>query len=248
MNIAAGTRKRKSGVLLCVLTVLLLCPPCFAEDRSLFEQDLSGLHNPFAMNLAAVSGTEGTFQVSPIHSGQPAAGSFVRTVEVRSFYKGYLIPRLERHLGQVGVLHTSQLDGQELHTWASNDSLVRETERQFEKGASRALRTYLTELCGLDVRIDNFSDRNRIGTGGNGASEHQPRKIHFGLGVSHALPRVDVRYELGNSRDVRLTVAGSGKIDLHYGSYRGGNRGHTRIFAGYDIHQSRSNFGLRLSY
>jgi len=250
MKLEARKTERKLRAGLCALAFLLLCSPCYSEELAQIEPDFATLLSPFAMNTAFASGNRSFGPVPVGPARHTSTRAFVRTVEVQSFYKAYLLPKLEQRLGQVGVLHTSQLDGQDLHAFSTHDGLVREAERQFEKGASRALRSYLSELCGLDVRVDNFADRNRIGRGRDDVNDSRARKLHFGLGISHALPRVDVQYDLGSSSDLRLTLAASGKIDLHYGRYRGANGvgSRTRIFAAYDFDDALSSFGLRISY
>jgi len=250
MKLAARKTERKLGAGLCALAFLLLCSPCLSEDLSQLEQDFTALRSPLTMNTAFASGNRSFGPVPVDLARQSSTRAFVRTVEVRSFYKAYLLPKLEQRLGQVGVLHTSQLDGQDMHAWTTHDGLVQEAERQFEKGASRALRSYLSELCGLDVMVDNFADRRRRGNGRDDSDDHRSTKLSFGLGISHALPKVDMRYEIGDSSDLRMSLAASGKIDLHYGryNYTNGVGSRTRIFASYEVDDALSKFGLRLSF
>lgn len=159
----------------------------------------------------------------------------------RSFYEGYLIPGLEKQLSRVGVLHTWVLDRPDLGHYENLDDLAAISERMFEKGASRALRSYLSEISGLETMALNLAGRNSQPSEGGEAS-----RFNLRLGISSAMPRVDIGYRIGAAGNVRLSLCADGVIDLNYGHYD--RLSSTRFYAGYDTREGTADAGLKISF
>jgi hypothetical protein len=159
----------------------------------------------------------------------------------RSFYEGYLIPGLEKQLSRVGVLHTWILDRPDLGHHENLDDLAAISEKMFEKGASRALRSYLSEISGLETMVLNLAGRNE-GSAGDGEAS----RFNLGLGISSAMPRVDIGYRIGAAANLRLSLCADGVIDVNYGHY--GRLSSTRFYAGYDTREGTADAGLRISF
>ena len=159
----------------------------------------------------------------------------------RSFYQDYLIPGLEKQLSRVGVLHTWVLDRPDLGHHTDHDDLAAISERMFEKGAGRALRSYLSEITGLDTMALNLAGRN-----GKLADSGDEARFHLGVGISSAMPRIDLGYRIGTLGNLRLSLCADGAIDLNYGRY--GRLSATRFYAGYDSKEGTADAGLRISF
>jgi hypothetical protein len=159
----------------------------------------------------------------------------------RSFYESYLLPGLEKQISRVGVLHTWVLDRPDLGQHSDHEALAQVSERMFEKGASRALRSYLSEITGLETMVLNLAGRNgRLGDGG------KTSRFNLGIGVSSALPRVDIGYRIGDAGTFRLSLCADGAVDLNYGHY--GRLSSTRFYATYDTSEETADIGLRVSF
>ena len=166
----------------------------------------------------------------------------IAAAPTRSFYKGYLLPGLEKQLSRVGVLHTSVLDRPDLGHYENHEALTAISERMFEKGASRALRSYLAEITGLETMVLNLAGRNGMLSEGGG----ERSRFNLGIGISSAMPRVDLGYRVGDAGNFRLSLCTNGNIDLNYGRYT--RLSSTRIYAGYDTKEGTGNIGLRVSF
>ena len=159
----------------------------------------------------------------------------------RSFYTGYLLPGLEKQLSRVGVLYTSVLDRPDMGHYQNHDELAAISERMFERGASRALRSYLSELTGLETMVLNLAGRRGMLPDGT-----DPSRFNLGIGLSSALPRVELDYRIGDAGNIRLSLCADGAVDLNFGRY--GRRAATRFYAGYDMRAGTADAGLKLSF
>ncbi len=215
------------GAAVCAAAVLVSV--CAAQERP--DLKLPDLHLRLSNSQAAPFTLKATASPSPRVTATPS----------RSFYKGYLIPGLEKQLSRVGVLHTWVLDRPDLGQYDNHDDLAGISERMFEKGASRALRSYLSEITGLDTLVLNLAGRKGLLSDGDGAS-----RFNLGIGVSSALPRVDLGYRIGDAGNFRLSLCADGAVDLNYGRY--GRLASTRFYAGYDTRARTADMGLRVSF
>ena len=194
------------------------------------------------LNLPNVPLELSTSQLSQLTlNPSPSMAPRVAATPTRSFYEGYLLPGLEKQLSRVGVLHTSVLDCPDLGHYENHEALTAISERMFEKGTSRALRSYLAEITGLETMVLNLAGRNGMLEGGG---EHS--RFNLGIGISSAMPRVDLGYRVGQTGNFRLSLCADGHLDLNYGRY--GRLSSTRIYAGYDTREGTSDIGLRLSF
>lgn len=159
----------------------------------------------------------------------------------RSFYEGYLIPGLEKQISRIGVLHTWVLDRPDLGRASSYDDLAAISERMFEKGAGRALRSYLSEITGMDTMVLNLAGRN-----GRLSDTGEASRFNLGIGISSAMPRVDIGYRIGTTGSIRLSLCADGNMDLNYGRF--GRLSSTRFYTGFDMREGTADAGLRISF
>ena len=192
-------------------------------------------HPDMALHLAAAHPTQ-----AALISNIPVDMSS-RVIRQRSFYEGYLLPGLEKQLSRVGVLHTWILDQPDLGQTYNQDDLAAISERMFEKGASRALRSYLSEITGLETMVLNLAGRNDQQPDSGEAS-----RFNLGIGVSSAMPRLDLGYRIGTLGNLRLSICADGAIDLNYGRYS--RLTATRFYAGYDTREGTADAGLHISF
>ncbi len=173
----------------------------------------------------------------------PSLAPRIAATPTRSFYKGYLLPGLEKQLARVGVLHTSVLHRPDLGQYENHEALTAISERMFEKGTSRALRSYLAEITGLETMVLNLAGRRGMLSDGGERS-----RFNLGIGISSAMPRVDLGYRVGNTGNFRISLCADGNLDLNYGHHPRHNHTSTRIYAGYDMREGTGDIGLRLSF
>ena len=154
---------------------------------------------------------------------------------------GNIIPGLEKQISRIGVLHTWVLDRPDLGHANNYEDLAAISEKMFEKGASRALRSYLSEITGLETMVLNLAGRNgRLSDGG------ETSRFNLGIGISSAMPRVDIGYRIGTTGSIRLSLCANGDLDLNYGRY--GRLSSTRFYAGFDAQEGTADAGLRIRF
>lgn len=225
-------KARIARVAVVVAAAVMVTAICLAQEPA---ERIEFRHPVMALHLATAHTTAATFNTNG------ATNFRFQAPVTRSFYKGYLIPGLEKQLSRVGVLHTSILDRPDLGHYENLDDLAAISERLFEKGTSRALRSYLSEISGLETMVLNLAGRNERSAGDGKAT-----RFNLGLGISSAMPRVDIGYRIGAAANLHLSLCADGVIDVNYGHY--GRLSSTRFYAGYDTREGTADAGLRISF
>ena len=207
--------------------------------------DLDALVHPagFRMHAGRFDPTQGpgVAEVGGVLALQHGAGvNAFRLDDDRApgFIDTYLMPRLNGQLNQVvAPMHLGT--STELVDYVLYDSLMQVTRIHAERGVRRALKSFVLESTPLG-RL-NKSIRSSVGGGkkrGNSAG------VKFGVGVSHGLPKLEMRYRSGAAH-IRLNLDAVGAAGIEF-SHEQALR--TRVWVGYDIDEGDVNLACRFGF
>ena len=130
--------------------------------------------------------------------------------------------------------------------YSTHLAVVEAAETCAERSARHAIRGYLLDRTGLEERSERIKEELR--TDGESSSSGKPEKVDrwsFDVSTAHFLPRVGMRYRVGEHSDVNLMLYGTGSVGLEYLRIRST---YTRVFAGYDSEDDRYDLQLRRSF
>ena len=155
------------------------------------------------------------------------------------FFKGHLLPRMSRQLGEVASIYAletqrDQFDRSSLHDWVSDTVAYR-----VRRATRKAVRTYLLE----EIAVGSWVESLRVGRHGLG----QPaagRATDFGIEVSHGIPVVGMRHRsaVGTTR-VAFGLDGSVKV-----RFRPTRSISARLAADYDADLSQYRVSCRFGF
>ncbi|MCH7780478.1 MAG: hypothetical protein IH848_06495 [Acidobacteria bacterium] len=155
------------------------------------------------------------------------------------FFKGHLLPRMSRQLGEVASIYAletprDRFDRSSLHDWVSDAVAYR-----VRRATRKAVRTYLLE----EIAVGSWVESLRVGRHGFG----QPaagRATDFGIEVSHGIPVVGMRHRsaVGTTR-VAFGLDGSVKV-----RFRPTRSISARLAADYDADLSQYRVSCRFGF
>lgn len=156
----------------------------------------------------------------------------------RTFFDGYLVPRMSRQLESVAPEHFAPQSAREIESYVLHDDVTYAARRCVERGARRALKSYLLETTALG-RIGRSIKRES----GSSAAEG-PEELRFGVGISHGEPQLEIRYDVRfGSLRVHLGVTGSAKLEFAHV-----RMSETRLVAGYDPDDGNFSVACRVRF
>jgi len=172
-------------------------------------------------------------------SGRVAQLSRSRLTVRPGFFKGHLLPRMSRQLGDVAsiyALETQHVSFQHsgMHDWVSDT-----VAHRARSATRKAAKTYLEEETAIGSWIDSF----RVSREGFGRSA-ESRAMDFGVGVSHGIPKVGMRHHSAMGT-TRIDVGVDGSVRLEFRPARSVS---ARFFAGYEADPSQYRLSYRLGF
>jgi hypothetical protein len=155
-----------------------------------------------------------------------------------SFYRGHLLPKLDRQLSHVAEIRAVSLENERLEDFALYDELAAASRMRAERGARKALKSYLLQATSLRRIFQNLKGE---------LQPDEPRNkgaFGYGFGVAHGAARIEIRRSL-RSGTVRMGVDTHGGFDLLLDHSRFTRM---RLVMGYDRRERQGNFTCRFSF
>jgi hypothetical protein len=115
--------------------------------------------------------------------------------------------------------------------------------RSAEKAASRALTDWILAATDLERRAEVWARGGSHGTDREGAS--RGRRPSIGLGVSHALPRAELAWDVGRGATVRVSIRATGSAGIEY---RRDGRRREQVWAGWNADHDRLAMRYRVAF
>jgi hypothetical protein len=224
-----GRAQRRIGVALIVLCAAVL--PAWSVD-------LEPVKLPAPALRPALAG--GPVDTGLVRSaGTADLRAALRAPDVRrTFFDGYLVPRISRQLESVAPEHFAPQSAREIESYVLHDDVTDAARRCVERGAKRALKSYLLETTALG-RIGRSIKR-----GSRSSAAERPEELRVGVGISHGEPHLEIRYDVRfGSMRVHLGVTGSAKLEFAHV-----RMSETRLVAGYDPDDGNFSVACRVRF
>lgn len=191
------------------------------------------------VDLARAGGTTG-----PAASAAASVSMSPRDVRSGSrFVRGHLVPRLNRRFEGFRDRHAVAVLGfADRHGNAARD-LSDLAARSAERAASRALTDWLVVATDLEHRALTWTGAARSRPAGGRPDRR--RRPSVGLGVSSALPRAELTWDVGRRSSLRVSLraAGSAGVELR----REGRRSE-RLWAGWSAEHGSYGLHYRVAF
>jgi hypothetical protein len=159
----------------------------------------------------------------------------------RGFYQGYLLPRLTTQFTRLSPYRVLPSTGAARDEFVLFDEVTGAAQRRAERGVSRAVRHYLLETTSIGRWIDAFGTESTRTLGGQTRSS----AFRTGFGISHGLPRFDMRYQAGNTI-LRLGAGVDRSVGFELRRNLPGSA--TAVSAKYNRDERAYSMGCRISF
>ena len=136
------------------------------------------------------------------------------------------MPKLHSNFINISTLDLTPLPGRPGVEDSTHLAAVEAAETCAERSARHALRGWFLDRTGLEQRTERIKDEIDAST-------------------AHFLPRVSMRYRVGENSDFNISLYGTGSVGLEYLRIRGT---YTRVYAGYDSEDDLYELMFRRSF
>jgi hypothetical protein len=154
------------------------------------------------------------------------------------FCTGHLLPRLNRHLESVPAVRPLPVAGEDAAGQALYEYVLESARYQAERGARKALKSYLLEVTSLDYLYRSLKGERRARTKREGTA------VDYGVRVSHRAARLEIRSEL-HGGELTAGIDSRGGVGLQYDRSQ---RTALRLMARYDARDRSYDFSLRFDF
>jgi len=153
------------------------------------------------------------------------------------FLDTYLTPRLEQQMNVVAPAHPVLDHSTDMIDYVLYDELSATAERRARRGVKRAFQDYMIETTSLNSLIGSIK-------GKSGKTSAGGEVFGVGLGASHWLPEVELRYrKLNHSLRFRVGLHGSAGLTFQHQQMT-----RTRVFLGWDARDDALDLNIRLGF
>jgi hypothetical protein len=197
---------------------------------------------PLRLEQAGLAGTVKLPSAALSSAARPASSSLVLP-EKHGFYRGYLLPRMTLQLDRMRAYSGVPTSGQALGEFVLLDDVTGAAQQRAERGMRRAVKNYLLDTTGVGRWIQSFGTESSRTP--SGAPRANTRAFRTGFGISHGLPRAEMRYGAGRTF-LRLGVGADQTVGFEV--RRDGHTSGAALSARYDWDENTYSLGCRISF
>jgi hypothetical protein len=196
---------------------------------------------PLRLDQAALHGSA-KLPSAPLASAPRLAASSLVQPEKHGFYRGYLLPRMTMQLDRMRAYSGVPTSGQDLGEFVLLDDVTGAAQQRAERGMRRAVKTYLLDTTSVGRWIQSFGTESSQTPRG---APRATRAFRTGFGISHGLPRAEMRYGAGRTF-LRLGVGADQTVGFEV--RRDGHTSGAALSARYDWDENTYSLGCRISF